>query len=161
LGHIHSQCANIGLLDWEQAILKTMVQQALYRPGVSVRPPPASISANLVRIQKQSIRSNNSKELYNQSMGHWQHSSQPQQPVQPQRPQITQQEYQNINNSNSSANLQSNMFGAELAKYYTDDNDVKEIEAQSFPVETRFNRKRVRVIDKEDNNPAMQTSIPA
>ena len=42
---------------------------------------------------------------------------------------MTQQEYQNINNL--SANLQSNMFGAELAGYYTDnDNDnVEEIEA--------------------------------
>jgi len=54
------------------------------------------------------------------------------------------------------------MFGAELARYYTDDNnDIKEIEAQLYPVETRFNRKRIRVIDKEDDNPAMQTSILA
>jgi hypothetical protein len=54
------------------------------------------------------------------------------------------------------------MFGAELARYYTDDdNNVEEIEAQSYPVETRFNRKRVQVIDEEDNNLAMQTSIPA
>jgi hypothetical protein len=72
-----------------------MVQQALYRPGVSVGPPPASVSANLVRIQKQSIRGNTTKqntssdELYDQSRGHWQHSSRPQQPVQPQRPQMT------------------------------------------------------------------------
>ena len=66
-----------------------------------------------------------------------------------------------MNNSNSSANLQSNMFGAELARYYTDDDDVEEIEVQSFPVETRFNGKRVRVMDEEDDNPAMQTSIPA
>jgi hypothetical protein len=52
------------------------------------------------------------------------------------------------------------MFGAELAGYYTDDdNDVEEIEAQSYPVETRFNGKRVRVMDEEDD-PALQTSIP-
>jgi hypothetical protein len=49
------------------------------------------------------------------------------------------------------------MFGAELAGYYTDD-DVNEIEAQLYPVETRFNRKRVRIMDDEDN-PALQTSI--
>jgi hypothetical protein len=66
-----------------------------------------------------------------------------------------------MNHSNSSANLQSNMFGAELARYYTDDGDnVEEIEAQSYPVETRFNRKRVRTMDDEDG-PAIQTSIPA
>jgi hypothetical protein len=63
-----------------------MVQQALYRPGVLIGPPPASVSANLIRIQKQSIRGNtnkqntnkqytnnrntNTKELYNQSRGH-------------------------------------------------------------------------------------------
>jgi hypothetical protein len=38
------------------------------------------------------------------------------------------------------------MFGAELAGYYTDDDDnnnVKEIEAQLYPVKTRFNGKRV------------------
>jgi HrpA-like RNA helicase len=54
------------------------------------------------------------------------------------------------------------MFSAELARYYTDNNNnIKEIEAQLYPVETRFNRKRVQVMDKEDNNPAMQTSILA
>jgi hypothetical protein len=61
---------------------------------------------------------------------------------------MTQQEYQNINNS--SANLQSNTFGAELAGYYTD-NDVNKIEAQLYPVETRFNRKRVQTMDNKDN----------
>jgi hypothetical protein len=66
---------------------------------------------------------------------------------------MTQQEYQNMNNSNSNttANLQSNMFGAELAGYYTDDDDVEEIEAQSYPVETRFNGKRVQVINEDEN----------
>ena len=53
---------------------------------------------------------------------------------------------------NLSANLQSNMFGAELARYYTDNKDnIEEIEAQSYLVETRFNRKRVRTMDNEDD----------
>jgi len=52
------------------------------------------------------------------------------------------------------------MFGAELAGYYTDDDDdVEEIEAQSFLVETRFNGKRVRIMEEDD--PAIQTSILA
>jgi hypothetical protein len=41
------------------------------------------------------------------------------------------------------------MFGAKLAKYYTN-NDVEEIEAQSFLVKTRFNGKRVRIIKEDD-----------
>jgi hypothetical protein len=48
------------------------------------------------------------------------------------------------------------MFSAELARYYTDNNNnIKEIEAQLYPVETRFNRKRIRVINKEDDNLAI------
>jgi hypothetical protein len=47
-----------------------------------------------------------------------------------------------------------------VAGYYTDDDDVKEIEAQLYPVETRFNGKRVRTMDDEDD-PAIQTSILA
>ena len=80
LGHIHRDCQNAGLLDWEQAILKTMVQQALYRPGVSTAPYPSTVSANLVRIQSnqsnsnQSNRSNerntNYEDPYEQSRGH-------------------------------------------------------------------------------------------
>ena len=52
------------------------------------------------------------------------------------------------------------MFSAKLAKYYTNNNNIKEIEAQLYLVETRFNRKRVQTIDNEDNL-AIQTSILA
>ena len=57
--------------------------------------------------------------------------------------------------NNSLANLKSNMFGAELARYYTDNdnnnNNIKEIKAQLYLVETRFNRKRVQIIDNKDS----------
>ena len=47
------------------------------------------------------------------------------------------------------------MFGAELARYYTDNdnnnNNIKEIKAQLYLVETRFNRKRVQIIDNKDS----------
>jgi hypothetical protein len=43
------------------------------------------------------------------------------------------------------------MFGAELARYYTDNDNVKEIEAQLYLIETRFNRKRVQTINNKDN----------
>ena len=45
------------------------------------------------------------------------------------------------------------MFGAELARYYTNDNNdnIKEIEAQLYLVETRFNRKRVQTMDNKDD----------
>ena len=70
---------------------------------------------------------------------------------------MTQQEYQNVNNL--FASLQSNMFGAKLARYYMDnDENVEEIEAQLYLVETRFNRKRVQIIDNEDDL-ALQTFI--
>jgi hypothetical protein len=45
---------------------------------------------------------------------------------------MTLQEYEDINNSNLFANLESNIFGAKLARYYTDNdnnNNVNEIEA--------------------------------
>ena len=44
------------------------------------------------------------------------------------------------------------MFSAELARYYMDNNDdVEEIEAQLYLVETRFNGKRVQTIDNKDD----------
>ena len=57
------------------------------------------------------------------------------------------------------------MFSAELARYYTDNNNnnnnnnnIEEIEAQLYLVKTRFNRKRLRIINNKDN-PALQTFI--
>jgi hypothetical protein len=67
----------------------------------------------------------------------------------------------NSNPVDATVNFQSNMFGAKLAGYYTDDDGVKEeIEAQSYPIETRANGKRVRIIEEDPHNLATQTSIP-
>ena len=56
-------------------------------------------------------------------------------------------------------NFESNIFGAELAGYYIDDNIKEEIEAQSYPIETRANGKRLYIIEENAHNPAIQTSI--
>jgi hypothetical protein len=57
IGHMHRSCTAQPLLPWEQAILRTMLQETMYQTDYTgLAKPPLLVETNLVIAQKQQAK---------------------------------------------------------------------------------------------------------